>query len=70
MSWMWTATDLDGNPRITDGIVDMGAYEYLPEPGIIWIVGLLELWIVGRNQRKIATKARRHEEENALVKMM
>lgn len=34
VSWMPTALDLDGNPRLdrTSGLVDMGCYELLPPP--------------------------------------
>jgi len=36
MAWMVGEKDLYGNPRITDVIVDMGSYEFAPEPvGII-----------------------------------
>ena len=32
MSWMIGAKDLAGNKRIIDGTVDMGCYEFVPEP--------------------------------------
>ncbi len=52
----WTmapgATDLDGNPRIyvyTQYRVDMGCYEFIPEPGLgIWIFGILEFYLMKR----------------------
>ncbi len=36
VSWMTKgAVDLPGNPRITEGVVDMGAYEYINTSGMI-----------------------------------
>ena len=48
--------DLNGNPRIIDDIVDMGAYEYLPEPGCFWIIGLLGSWFIERKFKLYSSK--------------
>jgi len=38
-NWMWQSADLDGNARVLKGKssvrVDMGAYEYVPEPVVV-----------------------------------
>jgi PKD repeat protein len=37
-SWMASATDLDGAPRVVDGVPEIGVYEYASPPGTVILI--------------------------------
>jgi hypothetical protein len=46
LPWMATASDLDGNPRIYEDRVDMGCYEFVPEPAMLALTLILTMYNV------------------------
>jgi PKD repeat protein len=43
-AWAWTATDLAGAPRVRGAAGDQGAFEAVPEPAALGLVGLLTIY--------------------------
>ena len=51
LPWMIGATDLDGNPRIIDDRVDMGCYEFVPEPGSVVLILTAAFWLLRKTKQ-------------------